>query len=141
MLTIKSLAIAGLLGRTMLENFEISLPVLAMTGGIILFLVALRTVLHQSSSLSDQTTEQGQPPDLRLALTPLAFRIRTSIRQSDWQVSISSDCDVGRDVLSLGLREYYGRMILSREPNVQRNGGHTRGRGNPLEARRSPMGD
>ncbi|ASP56634.1 MarC family protein [Sinorhizobium medicae] len=73
MLTIKSLAIAGLLGRTMLENFEISLPVLAMTGGIILFLVALRTVLHQSSSLSDQTTEQGQPPDLRLALTPLAF--------------------------------------------------------------------
>ncbi|WQO70685.1 MarC family protein (plasmid) [Sinorhizobium medicae] len=57
----------------MLENFEISLPVLAMTGGIILFLVALRTVLHQSSSLSDQTTEQGQPPDLRLALTPLAF--------------------------------------------------------------------
>lgn len=73
MLTIKSLAIAGLLGRTMLENFEISLPVLAMTGGIILFLVALRTVLHQSSSLPDQTTEPGQPSDLRLALTPLAF--------------------------------------------------------------------
>lgn len=65
---------------------------------------------------------------------------RTSIRQSDWQVSISSDCDVGRDVLSLGLREYYGRMILSREPNVQRNCGHTRGRGNPLEARRFPYG-
>ncbi|WP_307959724.1 MarC family protein [Sinorhizobium medicae] len=68
-----ALAIAGLLGRTMLENFEISLPVLAMTGGIILFLVALRTVLHQSSSLPDQTPEPGQPPDLRLALTPLAF--------------------------------------------------------------------
>jgi multiple antibiotic resistance protein len=30
-----ALAIAGFLGRTMLENFEISIPVLAMTGGII----------------------------------------------------------------------------------------------------------
>ncbi|UWU16964.1 MarC family protein (plasmid) [Rhizobium sullae] len=68
-----ALAIAGLLGRTMLENFEISLPVLAMTGGIILFLVALRTVLQQSVSLPDRPTEPGQPPDLRLALTPLAF--------------------------------------------------------------------
>ncbi|TDW16596.1 small neutral amino acid transporter SnatA (MarC family) [Rhizobium azibense] len=68
-----ALAIAGLLGRTMLENLEISLPVLAMTGGIILFLVALRTVLQQSASLPDQPTELDQPPDLRLALTPLAF--------------------------------------------------------------------
>lgn len=68
-----ALTIAGLLGRTMLENFEISLPVLAMTGGIILFLVALRTVLQQSTSLPDRPTEPGQPPDLKLALTPLAF--------------------------------------------------------------------
>jgi len=68
-----ALAIAGLLGRTMLENFEIALPVLAMTGGIILFLVALRTILQQSASLPDKPTEPGQPPDLRLALTPLAF--------------------------------------------------------------------
>lgn len=47
---------------------------------------------------------------------------------------------MGRDVLSLRLREYYGRMILSREPNVQRNCGHIRCRGNPLEARRFPYG-
>ena len=50
-----ALAIAGLLGRTMLENFEISVPVLAMTGGIILFLVALRTVLQQSAGLPHRT--------------------------------------------------------------------------------------
>jgi multiple antibiotic resistance protein len=68
-----ALAIAGLLGRTMLENFEISLPVLAMTGGIILFLVALRTVLQQSAGLPDRPREPGQPPDMTLALTPLAF--------------------------------------------------------------------
>ncbi|WP_246707680.1 MarC family protein [Ensifer oleiphilus] len=68
-----ALAIAGLLGRTMLENFEISLPVLAMTGGIILFLVALRTVLQQSVNMPDHVTEAGQKPDLKLALNPLAF--------------------------------------------------------------------
>lgn len=68
-----ALAIAGFLGRTMLENFEISIPVLAMTGGIILFLVALRTILQQSDSASCQPPEPGQQPDLKLALTPLAF--------------------------------------------------------------------
>ncbi|MDL2401855.1 MarC family protein [Rhizobium mayense] len=68
-----ALAIAGLLGRTMLENFEISLPVLAMTGGIILFLVALQTVLQQSASMPVRSNETDKPPDLKLALTPLAF--------------------------------------------------------------------
>jgi multiple antibiotic resistance protein len=68
-----ALSVAGLLGRTMLENFEISVPVLAMTGGIILLLVALRTVLQQSGGLPDRLTEPGQLPDLGLALTPLAF--------------------------------------------------------------------
>ncbi|MFS8115999.1 MarC family protein [Rhizobium jaguaris] len=68
-----ALATAGLLGRTMLENFEISLPVLAMTGGIILFLVALRTILQQSASAPDRPMVADQQPDLRLALTPLAF--------------------------------------------------------------------
>ena len=45
-----ALALAGLLGRTMLENFDISLPVLALTGGVILFLVAIQTVLHQATA-------------------------------------------------------------------------------------------
>lgn len=67
-----ALAIAGLLGRTMLENLEISLPVLAMTGGIILFIVALRTILQPTADLPARSTDQGQT-DLRLALTPLAF--------------------------------------------------------------------
>ncbi len=67
-----ALAIAGFLGRTMLENLEISLPVLAMTGGIILFIVALRTVLQPAANLPVRPTEPGQT-DLGLALTPLAF--------------------------------------------------------------------
>ncbi|MDR6757868.1 multiple antibiotic resistance protein [Mycoplana sp. BE70] len=67
-----ALAIAGFLGRAMLENLEISLPVLAMTGGIILFMVALRTVLQPTADLPVRSTE-ADPADLRLALTPLAF--------------------------------------------------------------------
>ncbi|RAS00292.1 MarC family protein [Ensifer adhaerens] len=68
-----ALAVAGLLGRTMLENFQISLPVLAMTGGIILFLVALRTILQQSANPTDHTPAPDRAPDLKLAFSPLAF--------------------------------------------------------------------
>lgn len=57
----------------MLENFEISLPVLAMTGGIVLFLVALRTILQQSANLTDHTSAPDRAPDLKLAFSPLAF--------------------------------------------------------------------
>ena len=53
----------------MLENFDISLPVLALTGGVILFLVALRTVLQQSTG----AVERRPQPELKLALRPLAF--------------------------------------------------------------------
>jgi multiple antibiotic resistance protein len=67
-----ALAVAGLLGRTMLENFDISLPVLALTAGVILFLVALQTVLHQSSG-ANLPTSADHPPDLRMAFSPLAF--------------------------------------------------------------------
>jgi multiple antibiotic resistance protein len=69
-----ALALAGLLGRNILENFEISVPVLALTGGLILFLVALRTVLEQSIPQArlnqDSTSRQTD-----LALSPLAFPI------------------------------------------------------------------
>ncbi|HXV28793.1 MAG TPA: MarC family protein, partial [Sinorhizobium sp.] len=68
-----ALALAGLLGRSMLENFEISLPVLALTGGVILFLVALQTVLQQSAGIANLPKSVSQPPDLKLAFTPLAF--------------------------------------------------------------------
>ena len=63
---------AGLLGRYILENFEISVPVLALTGGVILFLVALRTVLEQSvpqARLKQSSIASGTD----LALSPLAF--------------------------------------------------------------------
>ena len=70
-----ALALAGVLGRGMLENFDISLPVLALTGGVILFLVALRTVLQQSTGAVERPKRDLPPPELKLALTPLAFPI------------------------------------------------------------------
>ena len=70
-----ALAIAVLLGRNLLEGFEISVPVLAMTGGIVLFLVALGTVLQQSSGAVERSNEDQPPVELGHALTPLAFPI------------------------------------------------------------------
>lgn len=71
-----ALAIAGLMGRTMLENFNMPPPVLALTGGLVLFLVALKTVMEQFSA-SPRPAEPppaASRPDLRkIALTPLAF--------------------------------------------------------------------
>ena len=42
-----ALLIAGLLGETLLASFGIPLDVLRLSGGVILFLVAIRTVLEQ----------------------------------------------------------------------------------------------
>jgi multiple antibiotic resistance protein len=67
-----ALGLAGLLGRSMLENFNISLPVLALTGGLILFLVALQTVLQQSTGPARLKADEP-PPGLHLAFSPLAF--------------------------------------------------------------------
>jgi multiple antibiotic resistance protein len=67
-----ALALAGLLGRSMLENLNISLPVLALTGGLVLFLVALQTVLQQSAG-PVRARADDPPPGMHLAFSPLAF--------------------------------------------------------------------
>jgi multiple antibiotic resistance protein len=42
-----AIVIGGLLGRTMLTNWRVSVPALRLTGGIVFFLVALRQLLEQ----------------------------------------------------------------------------------------------
>ncbi|WP_270935307.1 MarC family protein [Falsiroseomonas oryzae] len=71
------LAIAGALGRSMLENFNMPTPVLALTGGLVLFLVALRTVLEQFSGTARARPAADHAPEAlrRLAINPLAFPI------------------------------------------------------------------
>jgi multiple antibiotic resistance protein len=72
LLSAAALVVAGSLGRSFIENFNISVPVLALTGGIILFLVALQTVLQQTSG--GPRLPQGEPQQgLHLAFSPLAF--------------------------------------------------------------------
>ena len=69
-----ALAVAGLLGNSMLDNFNIAVPVLALTGGLVLFLVALQTVLQQAAGPARPKPDEP-PPELHLAFSPLAFPI------------------------------------------------------------------
>jgi multiple antibiotic resistance protein len=71
---ILALLLAALLGRTFLDSYGIPLPVLALSGGIILFLVALQNILQQFTPTHHEETSGPAPtPSLSMALTPLAF--------------------------------------------------------------------
>ena len=71
-----ALVIAAMLGERILSSYGIPLPVLALSAGIILFLVALQTVLQQFTAPAPHGDDSGgpaPPPDLKMALSPLAF--------------------------------------------------------------------
>jgi small neutral amino acid transporter SnatA (MarC family) len=66
--------IYAFLGEKILSNFGIPLPVLALSVGIILFLVALKTVLEQfAPPHSEEIAGQALTPTMSMAMTPLAF--------------------------------------------------------------------
>jgi len=66
-----TLLIAGILGEELLLRYRISIPVLMIAAGVILFLVALNAVMQQFDSSSAAPKEYD--PDLRIAISPLAF--------------------------------------------------------------------
>lgn len=67
-----ALLIAGLLGERMMGNFGIPMPIMALSGGIILFLVALLNIIKQFEPHSaDMQFEEH--PTLNMAMNPLAF--------------------------------------------------------------------
>ncbi|HTN94749.1 MAG TPA: MarC family protein [Gallionella sp.] len=71
-----ALLLAGIVGESSLSSYGIPLPVLALSGGIILFLVALLNILQQFESSTLHSEESGSPPRapaLNIALVPLAF--------------------------------------------------------------------
>ena len=70
-----ALLIAGLLGETLLASYGIPLDVLRLSGGVILFLVAIRTVLDQFAGPARSTPAVPvEPPAvMKLAMRPLAF--------------------------------------------------------------------
>lgn len=62
---------AAVIGESFLSKYGIPLPVLALTAGIILFLVALQNTLQQFSPHVTHT--DTQTPTLNMAMSPLAF--------------------------------------------------------------------
>jgi multiple antibiotic resistance protein len=67
-----ALLIAGLLGEKILSNYGIPMPILALSAGIILFLVALLNTIKQfEPHAADMQFEEN--PTLNMAMNPLAF--------------------------------------------------------------------
>ncbi len=68
-----ALLVAGLMGQSILSKYGIPIPVLALSGGIILFLVAIMNVINQFNMAESHEKKEGTPPDLKIAVNPLAF--------------------------------------------------------------------
>ena len=71
-----ALLVAAFIGEFILTRYGIPLPILALAGGIILFLVALHNTLKQfelPTSHSEVDANPTQTPTVKQALTPLAF--------------------------------------------------------------------
>lgn len=67
-----ALLLAAFLGARMMSNLNIPLPILAISGGIILFLVALLNIIKQFSPAAEHF-ESSVAPTLNMAINPLAF--------------------------------------------------------------------
>lgn len=67
-----ALLLAAVGGQSYLATYSIPLPVLAIAGGIILFLIALQVILQQfTAPLQNERTVTV--PSLNVAITPIAF--------------------------------------------------------------------
>jgi multiple antibiotic resistance protein len=69
------LLLAGFLGESFLGRYGVPLPVLGLSGGLILFLVAIRRILEQFEMTEAQASPVSPPAPniMRSALMPLAF--------------------------------------------------------------------
>jgi multiple antibiotic resistance protein len=67
-----TLLVAALIGEGILTNYGIPIPILAISGGIILFLVALLNIIQQFSPPAKKD-ENPIVPTLKMAISPLAF--------------------------------------------------------------------
>ena len=70
-----ALMLAAFLGEKILSKFGVPLPILALSGGIILFLVALLNVIQQFELAKPHEEKSTGVPILALAIQPLAFPI------------------------------------------------------------------
>jgi multiple antibiotic resistance protein len=68
-----ALLLAAFLGERILSSYGIALPVLSLSGGIILFLVALQNILKDFEPHHEGVAAPAPTPTVSMALTPLAF--------------------------------------------------------------------
>lgn len=68
-----ALFIAAVLGEKIIFKYGIPLPILTLAAGIILFLVALISILRQFEPSSVAKEESASAPSIRTAMMPLAF--------------------------------------------------------------------
>lgn len=69
-----TVALAAFLGAGILERVGVPIPILTLSGGIILFLVALLDIIKQFDSTKSQEEKVGQL-SLQSAIYPIAFPI------------------------------------------------------------------
>jgi multiple antibiotic resistance protein len=67
-----ALILAAILGARIMSNFTIPLPILAISGGLILFLVALLNIIKQFATPT-ANPDNAIIPTLDMAINPLAF--------------------------------------------------------------------
>ncbi len=72
--SIVSLVLAALLGENIMKNYGIPVPILALSAGIILFLVALLNIIQQFNP-SEPHADNDKIPSLSVAMNPLAFPV------------------------------------------------------------------
>jgi multiple antibiotic resistance protein len=70
-----ALLVAALLGGIILKSYRIPVPMMALSGGLILLLVALKNLLEQFEAHPDAGHPDAAPPDMKVALMPLAFPV------------------------------------------------------------------
>ena len=68
-----ALIVATLIGEQTLTNYNVSLNVLAAAGGLVLFLVSIKTILAQFDSAGAMEEAVTQPFSPSWAVSPLAF--------------------------------------------------------------------
>ena len=69
-----TLLLAALVGESFIERYDMPLPILALAGGVVLFLVALQTVLQQFTPPA-RSEGEAATATLSAAITPIAFPI------------------------------------------------------------------
>ena len=67
-----ALLLAAFLGERIMNNYNIPLPILAISGALVLFLVALLSIIKQFSPATEQA-ENTLTPTMKMAVNPLAF--------------------------------------------------------------------